>query len=121
MPIIRSTGSTDRLSVVIDALLAESECLMREGRLDDAEKFIDGYVSSINNARGRLANALGVVYARGGWHERAERLFEMVVKEHPEVTKAKANLRMVRAERQRHAVLRLELPERARELEDAPC
>jgi radical SAM protein with 4Fe4S-binding SPASM domain len=74
---------------------------MAEGRLDEASTLVEEHLASVDYARGRLLNTLGVIHARGGRHDRAQELFELVLREHPQVTQARGNLRTLQVERER--------------------
>ena len=95
---------------MVEAILDEGECLVREGRLEEARKFVQSNLTSINRARGHLLNTLGVIHARAGLLDRAKAFFELVVKDHPDVAQAKGNLENVCAEKARREALRLNRP-----------
>jgi Flp pilus assembly protein TadD len=91
---------------MIDAILDESECLVREGRLEEALAFVQEQLACINYARGHLTNNLGVIYAHTGDLEHAEAMFSLVVREPVEVPEARSNLEAVRRQRNTMAVLK---------------
>ena len=102
----RTAGPRSRLTPMIDPILHESECLVREGRLEEALEFVQEQLACINYARGHLTNNLGVVYAHMGDLDHAEAMFTLVTRHHVEVAEAERNLEAVR--RQRNAIAALQ-------------